>query len=62
MNAGILKIGTMPTKHYWISTNKPISDYRPGDRIKFREQKTMGSWERGIVREMQIDVPFIDRM
>jgi len=62
MNAGILKIGTMPLNHYHIRTNKRLSDYAPGDKITFREQAPGARWERGIVREIIIAAPRIERM
>ena len=62
MNAGILKIGTMPLTHFFIRTNKKLSDYAPGDKITFREQEHGAKWETGIVREIIVDVPRIDQM
>ena len=62
MQPAILKIGTMPTSHYWVWGNKKISDYEPGDRIKFTEQKKYGRWENGIVTNMVSTVPFVERM
>jgi len=62
MEAGILKIGTMPLGHYFIRGNKKLSDYAVNDKIVFREQKIPGIWERGIIKEIIIDIPRIERM
>lgn len=62
MEAGILKVGTMPTHHYFIWGNKRLADYHTGDKIRFREQKRRGDWERGVVVDIKIDVPVIERM
>ena len=64
MIPAILKIGTMPTRHYWVWGNKNIADYKPGDKIKFVEQKKniLRFWESGIVTDMVSAVPFIERM
>lgn len=62
MNAGILKIGTMPLNNYYIRTNKRLADYAPGDNISFREQGHGAKWEHGIIREIMVDVPRIERM
>jgi hypothetical protein len=62
MNAGILKVGTMPMHHFFVRTDKRLSDYAPGDKITFREQEYGSKWERGIVREIIIDIPRIERI
>ena len=62
MNAGILKVGTMPATHYWIRGNRRLGDYRDGDWITYREQGKNYPWEHGIVRDIIIDVPRVERM
>jgi len=62
MQPAILKVGTMPTSHYWVWGNKKVSNYKPGDKIKFTEQKKNTPWETGIVTDMVSTVPFIERM
>jgi len=62
MNAGILKIGTMPVRHYFIRGGRELSDYQVGDGITYREQGLRQPWEHGIIREIIIDVPRVERM
>lgn len=61
MIPAIMKVGTMPANHYWLWGNKPLSQYKQGDVVKFIKQKSLVNvWERGIIREMVNNFPFVE--
>jgi len=59
----IMKVGTTSSGAYWIRTNKTLSKYKIGDKIKFKPQLINHAvWENGIITGWSQEMPLIERM
>lgn len=61
MTPAIIKIGTMPSRHYFLRGPKSLSEYKTGERISFREQGHGERWEAGRITGWKLDMPLVDR-
>jgi len=61
MRAVIMKIGTMPTRPYFIKETKNIKgcEISKGQKIIFRNQEKNAIWQKGMVDTVKNDVPFV---
>ncbi len=63
MIPAIMKIGTLNSGAYYIKTNKPLLEYKVGQKIKFRPQLLHGAkWEEGIITGWSREMPLIERI
>lgn len=61
MTPAIMKVGTMPSYHYYLRGNKPLSRYATGEKVTFREQDHGSRWETGRITGWSSDMPLVER-
>ena len=62
MEAAIMKIGTMPSRAYWLRGNKKLSEYTEGARITYKPQLVPGAkWDHGIITGWSREMPLVER-
>jgi hypothetical protein len=62
MDVYLMKVGTLSTYHYFVKRNRKDNgiELSPGQKIKFKEQKSGSEYQTGIINKIKNGIPFVD--